>query len=297
MDFETMKDDSYLNFDIAEESTLNVAGLIAQLADVDVAVFAGGISPSLEGEEMPVTVEGFKGGDRTDIELPPVQRELLKALKSAGKRVVLVNYSGSAMALVPETESCDAIVQAWYPGQAGGEAVADVLTGRYNPAGRLPVTFYKSLAQLPDFEDYNMTGRTYRYMKESPLFPFGYGLSYTTFSYGSASADKKKLREGETLTLSIPVSNTGERDGEEVVQIYLKRGGDAEGPVKALRGFKRVTIAAGKTATVNIELPYSAFEWFDTATNTMRPIPGKYTLCYGSSSMDRDLKEITVTLK
>lgn len=297
MDFETMKDDSYLNFDIAEESTLNVERLIAQLADVDVVVFAGGISPSLEGEEMPVTVEGFKGGDRTDIELPPVQRELLKALKSAGKRVVLVNYSGSAMALVPETESCDAIVQAWYPGQAGGEAVADVLTGRYNPAGRLPVTFYKSLAQLPDFEDYNMTGRTYRYMKESPLFPFGYGLSYTTFSYGSASADKKKLREGETLTLSIHVSNTGEMDGEEVVQLYLKRNGDAEGPVKALRGFKRVAIAAGKTATVNIELPYSAFEWFDTATNTMRPIPGRYTVCYGSSSMDCDLKEISVTLK
>jgi beta-glucosidase len=226
-----------------------------------------------------------------------VQRELLRALKFAGKRVVLVNYSGSAMALVPETESCDAIVQAWYPGQAGGQAVADVLTGRYNPAGRLPVTFYKSISQLPDYEDYNMTGRTYRYMKESPLFPFGYGLSFTTFSYGSAKADKKKISEGETLTLSIPVTNAGERDGEEVVQVYLKRDGDAEGPVKALRGFKRVTIAAGETKTVEIELPYSAFEWFDTATNTMRPMPGKYTLCYGSSSADRNLQEIKVTLK
>jgi beta-glucosidase len=297
MDFETMKDDSYLNFDIAEESTLDIEKLIAQLADVDVVVFAGGISPSLEGEEMPVAIEGFKGGDRTDIELPSVQRELLSALKFAGKRVVFVNYSGSAMALVPETESCDAIVQAWYPGQAGGEAVADVLTGRYNPAGRLPITFYKGVSQLPDYEDYNMTGRTYRYMKESPLFPFGYGLSYTTFSFGSAKADKKKIGEDETLTLSIPVSNTGERDGEEVVQIYLKRDGDADGPVKALRGFKRVAIAAGETATVNIELPYSAFEWFDTATNTMRPMPGKYTVCYGSSSMDRDLNEIKVTLK
>jgi beta-glucosidase len=172
-----------------------------------------------------------------------------------------------------------------------------VLTGRYNPAGRLPVTFYKSINQLPDFEDYNMAGRTYRYMKDMPLFPFGYGLSYTSFSYGEAKADAKKLREGEVLTLSIPVSNVGDRDGEEVVQVYLKRNGDTEGPVKSLRGFKRVAIAAGETATVNIELPYASFEWFDTATNTMRPIPGKYTVCYGSSSMDKDLSEITVTLK
>jgi beta-glucosidase len=288
---------AYLTFDIVEESDLDINRMLQQLADVDVVVFAGGISPALEGEEMKVDVDGFKGGDRTNIELPAVQREVLRALKNAGKRVVLVNYSGSAIALVPETESCDAILQAWYPGQAGGEAVVDVLTGRYNPAGRLPVTFYKSLAQLPDFEDYNMTGRTYRYMKEMPLFPFGYGLSYTTFSYGTAKADKKKLCEGETLTVSIPVSNTGERDGEEVVQLYLKRNGDTDGPLKSLRGFKRVAIAAGETANVNIELPYSAFEWFDTATNTMRPIPGKYTLCYGSSSMDKDLSEIPITLK
>jgi beta-glucosidase len=288
---------AYLTFDLVEENNLNIDELVKQLADVDVVVFAGGISPALEGEEMKVDVEGFKGGDRTNIELPSVQRNVLKALKHAGKKVVLVNFSGSAIALVPETESCDAILQAWYPGQAGGEAVADVLTGRYNPAGRLPVTFYKSINQLPDFEDYNMAGRTYRYMKEMPLFPFGYGLSYTSFSYGEAKADAKKLREGEVLTLSIPVSNVGDRDGEEVVQVYLKRNGDTEGPVKSLRGFKRVAIAAGETATVNIELPYASFEWFDTATNTMRPIPGKYTVCYGSSSMDKDLSEITVTLK
>jgi beta-glucosidase len=297
MDFETMKDDSYLNFDIVEQSSLNIDRLLSQLAGVDVVVFAGGISPSLEGEEMPVTVKGFKGGDRESIELPGVQREVLSALKQAGKSVVLVNYSGSAIGLLPETESCDAIVQAWYPGQAGGQAVADVLTGKYNPAGRLPVTFYKDISQLPDFEDYNMTGRTYRYLKETPLFPFGYGLSYTTFSFGAAKADKKKIREGETLTLSIPVSNIGSRDGEEVVQVYMKREGDTEGPQKALRGFKRIAVAAGQTATATIEIPYSSFEWFDTASNTMRPIPGKYTVCYGSSSMDNDLNEISVVLK
>ena len=144
-------------------------------------VFVGGISPSLEGEEMGVDLPGFKKGDRTSIELPEVQRNLLAALHRAGKKVILVNCSGSPVGLVPETETCEAILQAWYPGQQGGRAVADVLFGDYNPAGRLPVTFYRNIEQLPDFEDYNMTGRTYRFMKERPLFPFGYGLSYTTF--------------------------------------------------------------------------------------------------------------------
>jgi beta-glucosidase len=297
VDFETLKDDSYLEFDIVEVAGLDIKKLLTQIADADVVVFAGGISPSLEGEEMPVKVDGFKGGDRTDIELPSVQRKILRELKLAGKHVVLVNFSGSAMALVPETESCDAILQAWYPGQAGGQAVADVLTGRYNPAGRLPITFYKSMSQLPDFEDYNMTGRTYRYMKEAPLFPFGYGLSYTTFRFGKAKASKKTLRENETLTLNIPVKNTGDVDGEEVIQVYLKRDGDSEGPQKALRAFKRVNVESGKTVNVEIEMPYSSFEWFDVNSNTMHPITGEYTICYGSSSMDKDLHELNVTLK
>ena len=144
-------------------------------------MFAGGISPRVEGEEMPVELPGFRGGDRTDIELPAVQRQLLAALHRAGKKVVLVNFSGSAMGLVPETETCDAIVQAWYPGEEGGEALADVLFGDVAPSGKLPVTFYKNIGQVPDYENYDMKGRTYRYFDGEPLFPFGHGLSYTTF--------------------------------------------------------------------------------------------------------------------
>ncbi len=161
---------------------------------------------------MPVNIPGFKGGDRTDIELPAVQRNFLKALKDAGKQVVFVNCSGSSMALLPETESCDAILQAWYGGELGGYAVADVLFGDYNPSGKLPVTFYKSTKQLPDYEDYSMKGRTYRYMSD-PLFPFGFGLSYTDFAIGTASCNKTQLRTDESLTLTVPVSNTGKRSG------------------------------------------------------------------------------------
>ena len=139
---------------------------------------------------MPINLPGFKGGDRTDIELPAVQRNFLAALHKAGKRVVFVNFSGSAIAFVPEVESCDAILQAWYPGERGGEALADVLFGDYNPQGKLPVTFYKNIGQLPDFQDYNMNGRTYRYMTEEPLFPFGHGLSYTRFNIGVANVER-----------------------------------------------------------------------------------------------------------
>ena len=160
---------------------IDFSGLINKLKGIDEVVFVGGLSTLLEGEEMPVTYPGFKGGDRTDIELPLVQRNCLKALKAAGKKVVFVNCSGSAIGLVPETESCDAILQAWYGGESGGQAVADVLFGDYNPSGKLPITFYKDTTQLPGFEDYSMKGRTYRYMTADPLFQFGYGLSYTSF--------------------------------------------------------------------------------------------------------------------
>ncbi|WP_455585357.1 glycoside hydrolase family 3 C-terminal domain-containing protein [Bacteroides sp.] len=272
-------------------------GILEKLQNVNVVIFAGGISPKLEGEEMKVSAEGFKGGDRTTIELPAVQRNVLAALKKAEKRIVFVNFSGSAMAMTPETESCDAILQAWYPGQAGGTAVADVLFGDYNPAGRLPVTFYRNTAQLPDFEDYSMKGRTYRYMQEEPLFPFGHGLSYTTFTYGKARVDKKSISSGEKILLSIPVRNTGHRNGEEVVQVYLRRPADKEGPAKTLRAFRRVEIAKGKTRKVEIELPYTAFEWFDTATNTMRPIQGEYELLYGSSSATGDLQSIQIQIQ
>ena len=297
LQFTQIKDGAYFNFDLVEETPLNLNATLARLKDADVIIFAGGISPLLEGEEMMVSAPGFKGGDRTDIDLPAAQRNVLAALKKAGKKIVFVNFSGSAMALAPEAGSCDAILQAWYPGQAGGTAVADVLFGDYNPAGRLPITFYKHTEQLPDFEDYSMQGRTYRYMKETPLFPFGYGLSYTTFSYGKAQADKNLLNKGDKLSLSIPVKNTGKRNGEEIVQVYIRRPADKEGPAKTLRAFKRVEIAKGETENVTIELPYSAFEWFDATTNTMHPLSGMYEILYGSSSKAEDLHSLQVRIQ
>ena len=297
IEFKQIKDGAYFNFDLVEDIPLNMNATLEKLKDTEIVIFTGGISPLLEGEEMKVSAAGFKGGDRTDIELPAVQRNVLAALKKAGKKVIFVNFSGSAMALTPETENCDAILQAWYPGQEGGTAVADVLFGDYNPAGRLPVTFYKNMEQLPDFEDYSMQGRTYRYMKEAPLFPFGYGLSYTTFTYGKARADKKRISTGEKMTLTIPVSNTGSRDGEEVVQVYLHREDDPEGPTKTLRAFKRVEITKGKSLNVKIELPYTAFEWFDNSTHTMHPMRGEYEVLYGGSSRAEDLQSIKIQLQ
>ena len=297
IEFKQIKDGAYFNFDLVEDIPLNMNATLEKLKDTEIVIFAGGISPLLELEEIKVSAAGFKGGDRTDIELPAVQRNVLAALKKAGKKVIFVNFSGSAMALTPETENCDAILQAWYPGQEGGTAVADVLFGDYNPAGRLPVTFYKNMEQLPDFEDYSMQGRTYRYMKEAPLFPFGYGLSYTTFTYGKARADKKRISTGEKMTLTIPVSNTGSRDGEEVVQVYLRREDDPKGPTKTLRAFKRVEITKGKSLNVKIELPYTAFEWFDNSTHTMHSMKGEYEVLYGGSSRTEDLQSIKIQIQ
>lgn len=276
---------------------IDLAKSIQRIKGADVVIFAGGISPSLEGEEMSVSIPGFKGGDRETIELPAIQSRMIAELKKAGKKVVFVNFSGSAIAMPAEKESCDAILQVWYPGQAGGTAIADVLFGTYNPAGRLPVTFYKSTSQLPDFEDYTMKGRTYRYMTEAPLFPFGYGLSYTTFQYGNAALSAPTIGYGEKVTLTIPVSNIGKKDGEEVVQVYVRRPGDTEGPSHALRAFKRVAIAKGQASQVEIPLLKEDFEWFDTSTNTMRPIEGEYELLYGGSSDMNHLKSVNITVK
>lgn len=272
----------YKKEEMEQTKPLDAASLLKQVDHADVVIFAGGISPLLEGEEMKVNVQGFKGGDRTDIELPAIQRQLLKALKAAGKKVVFVNFSGSAVGLEPETQTCDAILQAWHPGEAGGTAVADVLYGDYNPAGRLPVTFYKNVGQLPDYEDYSMKGRTYRYFEGTPLFPFGHGLSYTTFAYGKA-----EVKDG---CLLVPVTNTGSMDGDEVVQLYLNRPDDANGPRKTLRAFKRVHIPAGATRTVSLPLTEETFNWWDTATNTVHPLKGSYKLLYGGSSDDRALQ-------
>ena len=277
-----------LKINIAKELPIDYQQIIAQLKGINKVVFCGGISAALEGEEMPVQIEGFKGGDRTSIELPKVQRNFLKALKEAGKQVIFVNCSGSAIALTPETETCDAIVQAWYAGQEGGTAVADVLFGDCNPSGKLSVTFYKDDSQLPDFEDYSMKGRTYRYFND-PLFAFGYGLSYTNFEIGEA-----KMQGKESIT--IPVTNVGNRAGTETVQVYIRNLSDAEGPLKSLRAFQRVDVKKGETVNVTLKLDEKSFEFWDPETNTMRTKPGKYEILYGNSSMDKDLKKMTITL-
>ena len=272
---------------------VNIPQTIAQVKDADVVIFIGGITPRLEGEEMGVDLPGFRGGDRTDIELPAIQRQMLKALKSSGKKVVLVNCSGSAIGLEPETQSCDAILQAWYPGEAGGQAVAEVLFGDYNPSGRLPVTFYKNINQLPDFEDYNMTGRTYRYFKDEPLFPFGYGLSYTTFAYGEMQAPAS-AKVNKTFKVTIPVTNQGSIDGDEIVQLYLKKQGDEEGPIKALRAYKRVHIPAGKTIQVELELTPKQLVWWDKETNTMRTQTGTFDIMISGNSNELTTQAIRI---
>ena len=277
-----------LKINIAKEQPIDYQQIIAQLKGIDKVIFCGGISAALEGEEMPVQIEGFKGGDRTSIELPKVQRNFLKALKEAGKKVIFVNCSGSAIALTPETETCDAIVQAWYAGQEGGTAIADVLFGDCNPSGKLSVTFYKDDSQLPDFEDYSMKGRTYRYFND-PLFAFGFGLSYTNFEIGEAKMQSKE-------SISIPVTNLGKRTGTETVQVYIRNLSDAEGPLKSLRAFQRVDVKGGETVNVILKLDEKSFEFWDPETNTMRTKPGKYEILYGNSSMDKDLKKMTITL-
>ena len=284
-----------LAINIAKEHPIDYQETIAKLKGIDKVIFVGGISPALEGEEMPVDIEGFKGGDRTNIELPKVQREFLKALKDAGKQIIFVNCSGSCIALQPETETCDAIVQAWYAGQEGGTAVADVLFGDVNPSGKLPVTFYKNSNQLPDYEDYSMKGRTYRYFTDA-LFPFGYGLSYTDFMIKSAKVEKTGTNPTD-WTLTAEVANTGKRDGAEIVQLYIRDLQDPDGPLKSLRGFQRIDVKAGQTATAVIEINEKSFEFWDAVTNTMRVKSGTYEVLVGTSSDDPDMKKLSITIQ
>lgn len=286
-----------LEFDFGKEVDIDFTALINKLKGIDVVVFVGGLSTLLEGEEMPVNFPGFKGGDRTDIELPIVQRNCLKALKAAGKKVVFVNCSGSAIGLVPETESCDAIIQAWYGGESGGQAVADVLFGDYNPSGKLPITFYKDTTQLPDFEDYSMKGRTYRYMTAEPLFQFGYGLSYTNFTIGAAQLNRTIIHKEEGVVVTIPVTNTGKRNGTEIVQVYIKKLNDQNGAIKTLRGYNRLTITPGKTVNAVIQLPATAFEFYDEQQFKMAVTAGEYEVWYGNSSGTKDLKMIKLTIQ
>ena len=284
-----------LAINIAKEYPIDYQTIINQLKGINKVIFVGGISPALEGEEMPVDIDGFKGGDRTHIELPKVQRDFLKALKDAGKTIIFVNCSGSCIALEPEIKTCDAIVQAWYPGQEGGTAVADVLFGDYTPSGKLPVTFYKNSNQLPDYEDYSMKGRTYRYFTDA-LFPFGYGLSYTNFEITKAGVEKNGTNPTD-WTLTTEVANTGKRDGAEVVQVYIRNLQDADGPLKTLRGFERINVKAGGTATATIQLNKQSFEFWDAESNTMRVKPGKYEILVGTSSDEKNARELMITIQ
>ncbi|MFT3843727.1 MAG: glycoside hydrolase family 3 C-terminal domain-containing protein [Lacibacter sp.] len=251
-----------------------------RLKDVDAIIFAGGISPQLEGEEMPVTVPGFKGGDRTSIMLPAVQTELMKALKATGKPVVFVMLTGSAIAIPWEDENIPAIVNAWYGGQSAGTAVADVLFGDYNPAGRLPVTFYKSDNDLPGFSEYGMTGRTYRYFKGDALYPFGYGLSYTTFTYTNLAVPAQ-LKKGVNCKVTVTVKNTGTKNGEEVVQLYVSYPDvKGEAPIKALKGFKRIALKAGESKTIIFTLTSEQLSIIDQSGKAYQPT-GKIVLSAG----------------
>ena len=285
-----------LNFDFGRKKEIDYDAVANSVADADAIIFVGGITPLLEGEEMRVDLPGFRSGDRTNIDLPEVQTNMLKALKKLGKPLLFVLCAGSSMALPREAELTDAILKAWYPGQKGGMAVADVLFGDYNPAGRLPLTFYASSEQLPDFEDYDMSNRTYRYFRGKPLFPFGYGLSYTTFRYEKADLSRSSIKTNQSLSLNIRLRNTGKRDGDEVVQVYVRNPQDPAGPIKSLRAFKRVNVKAGAAEQVKISLPPAAFEFFDPQTGNMSVKPGKYDVLYGGSSDDEALSVLTVRL-
>ena len=271
--------------------TLKNAALAAA-ANVDAVIFVGGISPRLEGEEMPVSMEGFSGGDRTSMDLPKEQEDLIKALKATGKPVVLVLMSGSALSVNWENENLPAILQAWYPGQEGGNAVADVLFGNYNPSGRLPVTFYKSVNDLPKFEDYSMKGRTYKYFEGKALYPFGYGLSYSTFKYNSAKMTAPVISAGQETFVEVSVTNTSKIAGDEVIQVYVtSKTVKGFRPLKSLAGFERVNIPAGKTVTVKIPVNPMAIRQFDEAKNDYTTLAGNYQLLIGSSSSDIKLTQ------
>ena len=282
-----------LNFDIQHKAVPTSQQLLAQVGTAGTVVFVGGISPRLEGEEMRVSEPGFRGGDRTSIELPQAQRDVLRWLHEAGKKVVFVNCSGGAVAMVPELETCDAIIQWWYGGEQGGTALAEVLTGRYNPSGKLPVTFYRSTDDLPDFEDYTMKNRTYRYFTGEPLFAFGHGLSYTTFAFKGLKAKK---RAGGDVEVSVTLKNTGKRDGTETVEYYFRRTADTEGPLKTLCGYQQVHLKAGERRTITTVIPRRQLESWDAATNTIRFVSGQYELMAGPSSADRSLLKRNVQL-
>ena len=262
----------------------------------DVVVMCMGITPRMEGEEMDVQIDGFRGGDRTKLDLPAIQEQLIKDIKALGKPVVLVLLNGSALAVNWENANIPAIVEAWYPGQAAGTAIADVLFGDYNPGGRLPVTFYKSVNDLPSFEDYVLTKQTYRYFNGDPLYPFGYGLSYTTFEYNNSRINKQ-YKAGEDVKISVDVKNTGNMAGDEVVQVYVAaKNANGHVPIRSLRAFKRVHINAGETKTVDLVIKADAFSVIND-NGERKPAPGSYEIAVGGGQPDMRVKTTSNVLQ
>jgi beta-glucosidase len=250
----------------------------AKAADVVVAVV--GITSELEGEEMQVSEEGFEGGDRTSLDLPKPEEELLEGIATAGKPLVVVLTNGSALGVNWAKDHANAILEAFYPGEEGGSAVAETLSGKNNPAGRLPVTFYKDVSQLPAFEDYAMKNRTYRYFQGKPLYPFGYGLSYSTFSYSGLTGPDSAVSAGSPATFEVTVTNTGPRPGDEVAQLYLSFPDVPGSPLQALRGFQRIHLEAGASQKIRFELRPRDLSM---VTEKGDPIvaEGKYTVSVG----------------
>ncbi len=276
-----------LRGDFCERNLVDFTELAKEAQQADAIIVIGGISAQLEGE----------GGDKADIELPKVQQRLVRAMHGTGKPVVMVNCSGSAIAFGSIEGQYDALVQAWYAGQGGSQALADVLLGDYNPSGKLPVTFYKSNDDLPDFLDYSMDNRTYRYFHGTPLYAFGYGLSYTQFAIGKGKLSKKSMRADGKITVTVPVTNTGQRDGDEIVQVYVKALDYPDAPIKSLKGFQRVHLKAGETAKATITLDGESFEYYDPSIDELSTRKGRYQILYGNSSMDKDLKCLDFTVK
>ena len=280
-----------LRGDICERRLVDFTELASQVSDADAIIIIGGISARMEGE----------GGDKQDIELPKVQQMLVKAMHQTGRPVIFVNCSGSAIAFGSVEGQYDALLQAWYPGQGGAKALAEVLFGEYNPGGKLPVTFYRSNNDLPDFMDYSMKNRTYRYFTGVPQYAFGYGLSYTTFEVGKGKLTAKSAKVGKTnkpyTVVVVPITNTGKREGTETVQVYVKRLGDAGAPIKALKGFQKLTLKPGETKRAVIALDSEAFEYYDENIDELAVKPGLYQILYGTSSMDKDLQVLGFQVK
>ena len=280
-----------LRGDICERKFVDFTALANKVRQADAIIIIGGISARMEGE----------GGDKQTIELPKVQQMLLKAMHQTGRPVVFVNCSGSAIAFGSVEGQYDALLQAWYPGQGGAKALAEVLFGDYNPGGKLPVTFYRCNDDLPDFLDYSMKNRTYRYFTGKPQYAFGYGLSYTTFQVGKGTISRKSAKASQKgkpfAQVTVPITNTGKREGTETVQVYVKRLGDPGAPIKALKGFQKLSLKPGETRKAVISLDSEAFEYYDEMQDELAVKTGNYQILYGTSSEDKDLQKLDFVVK